>query len=183
MLDQEQLEAQITVFRDFVIQQSRSRLTRGKKNATRDLYNSLRGDLGVSKNSFFLNFFMEEYGEFVDQGVRGKNNSHKAPNSPFRFGTGTGTKGGLTKGIKKWIKVKGIRGRDAQGRFITDKSLAFLISRSIYRNGIEQSLFFTKPFEQAFAKLPDELIEAFALDIDDFIEFTLKPIPKTLPHG
>jgi len=35
-------------------------------------------------------------------------------------------------------------------------------------------LFFTKPFEQGFKKLPDELIEKFGLDVEDFLAFTLK---------
>jgi len=35
-------------------------------------------------------------------------------------------------------------------------------------------LFFTKPFEQAFKKLPDELTESFGLDVEDFLAFALK---------
>jgi hypothetical protein len=33
-------------------------------------------------------------------------------------------------------------------------------------------MFFTKPFEKAFLNLPQEVIEAYALDIDDLLEFT-----------
>jgi len=33
-------------------------------------------------------------------------------------------------------------------------------------------LFFTKPFEKAFTNLPIDVVEAFALDIDDLLEFT-----------
>jgi hypothetical protein len=116
---------------------------------------------------------MEEYGAFVDEGVQGKMTTSIAPNSPFRFGSGSGKKGGLTKAIEKWIKRKGIKGRGKDGRFITDKSLTFLISRSIYQHGIKPSLFFTKPFEKAFDRLPNEVLEQFGLDIDEFIEQTL----------
>ena len=35
------------------------------------------------------------------------------------------------------MKVKKIRGRDKRGRFIKDKSAAFLIARSIGKNGIK----------------------------------------------
>ena len=52
-----------------VIQQSRTRLTKGKKNSSKELYNSLKYDLKTSANAFILNFFMEEYGIYQDKGV------------------------------------------------------------------------------------------------------------------
>ena len=54
------------------------------------------------------------------------------------------------------------------------QSTAYLITRSIWNKGIKPSLFFTKPFEQAFKKLPNELIEKFGLDVEDFLAYTLK---------
>ena len=59
-------------FAKYVIQQSRTNLTKGKKNASKELYNSLDSDVKVSKNSFQLSFLMEEYGVFQDKGVSGK---------------------------------------------------------------------------------------------------------------
>ena len=53
------------------------------------------------------------------------------------------------------------------------KSMSFLIQRSIFEKGIKPSLFFTKPFEQGFKKLPDEVLEAYGLDIEDLLAFTL----------
>ena len=108
------------------------------------------------------------------KGFRGKSSSAKAPNSPFRFGSGTGKKGGLTNSINKWVKRKGIQFRDRKsGRFLSYQSTAFLISRSIYQKGIKPSLFFTKPFVAAFKRLPDELIEAYSLGLEkDLIKLT-----------
>jgi len=54
------------------------------------------------------------------------------------------------------------------------KSTAFLIIRSIYNKGIKPSLFFTKPFEKYFNRLPETLTDSFALDMENFIEFTTK---------
>jgi len=34
-------------------------------------------------------------------------------------------------------------------------------------------MFFTKPFENAFKNLPDEIIQKFNLDIDELIESSL----------
>ena len=169
----EETQIALSKFARAVIKQSRTNLSRKGKRNTSDLYHSLDYDLNVSKNSFSLQFFMQDYGAFVDEGVRGKKSSRKAPRSPFRFGTGSGKKGGLTKGIEKWVKNKGLQFRDDRGKFLSHKSTAFIITRSIYQTGIKPSLFFTKPFENEFKKLPDELIEKFGLDIDEFLESAL----------
>ena len=73
-------------FSKYVISQSRANLTRGKKNGSKELYNSLNYDLNVSPNSFGLKFLMEEYGLFQDQGVKGtKSNYIENKNTPFSY--------------------------------------------------------------------------------------------------
>ena len=161
-------------FAKYVIQQSRSNLTKSDKNVSKELYNSLGYDLNVSKNSFSLSLLMEDYGMFQDKGVKGKTSSAKAPNSPFQFGSGTGKKGGLTNGIDKWVRRRRFQFRDKKGKFMSYQSTAFLITRSIYNKGIKPSMFFTKPFEKAFKGLNEELIKAYALDVEKFMETTIK---------
>ena len=63
-------------FAKYVIQQSRSNLTKQKKNSSSSLYKSLGYDLKVTDKSFSLEFFMEDYGAFVDQGVQGSKSSY-----------------------------------------------------------------------------------------------------------
>lgn len=161
-----------------VVSQAKKNLTTKNKNASKKLYNSIKGEAKAFPNSIGIYFDMEEYGFYQDKGVRGKNPSglpdgskwkgvQKAPNSPFRFGTGSGTKGGLTKSLDKWIIRKGIAPRGKGGEFMSRKSLKFLIARSIYMTGIKPSLFFTKPFEAAFKNLPDDLIEGYGLEVED----------------
>ena len=161
-------------FAKYVVQQSRSNLTKSDKNVSKELYNSLGYDLNVSKNSFSLSLLMEDYGVFQDKGVKGKTSSAKAPNSPFQFGSGTGKKGGLTNGIDKWVRRRRFQFRDKKGRFMSYQSTAFLITRSIYNKGIKPSMFFTKPFEKAFKGLNEELIKAYALDVEKFMATTIK---------
>jgi hypothetical protein len=161
-------------FAKYVIQQSRSNLTKSDKNVSKELYNSLDYDLTVSKNSFSLSLLMEDYGVFQDKGVKGKTSSAKAPNSPFQFGSGTGKKGGLTNGIDKWVRRRRFQFRDKKGKFMSYQSTAFLITRSIYNKGIKPSMFFTKPFEKAFKGLNEELIKAYALDVEKFMATTIK---------
>jgi hypothetical protein len=174
-MELKETQAVIKRFKDYVVQQSRSNLTKGGKNVSKKLYNSIKGEILTGENYFLLGFTMDDYGAYQDKGVRGSKTSRKAPNSPFKFGTGTGKKGGLTEGIEKWVKTKGIQFRDKQsGRYITYKSTAFIISRSIFTTGLKPSLFFTKPFEAGYKKFIDiDLIKAFNQDLDTLVSYNL----------
>jgi hypothetical protein len=44
-----------------------------------------------------------------------------------------------------------------------------LLARSIYNKGIKPSNFFTKSFEQAFDKLPEDMVKAYRLDLEEFL--------------
>jgi hypothetical protein len=171
-----EVEKVITRFRDYVIQQSRSNLTRTKHNNTSSLYKSLNGEVVTEKNFTIVGFQMNDYGTFVDLGVKGKTSSNKAPNSPYKFGSGSGQKGGLTKGINKWVKQKGFQFRDKKtGRFLSYDSTAYLITRSIFHKGIKPSLFFTKPFEAGYKKYIEvDLIKAFGQDVETIVDYNLK---------
>lgn len=159
-------------FAKTVIKSSRANLTRKGKKNTSTLYKSLDYDLNVSENSFSLSFEMEDYGEFVDKGVKGVSSSAKAPRSPYKFGSGKGKKGGLTNGINKWVRQKRIQFRSNKGQFLSYDSTAFIVRRSIWHKGLETTNFFTKPFEDNFKKLPDDLVEAYALEVEDLLNFT-----------
>ena len=168
------VEKELKNFAKYVVTKSRMNLRSSDKNSSGSLSKSLDSDVKVSKNSFQLAFIMEEYGVYQDKGVRGKSSSSKAPNSPFKFGTGTGRKGGLSEGINKWVKRKRFQFRDKKsGKFLSYDSTAFLISRSIYQKGIAPSLFFTKPFEKAFKGLNKDLVEAYKLDVEALIKTTV----------
>ena len=75
-----------------------------------------------------------------------------------------------SKAFSQFVVRKNIKGsRDEKGRFVSRKSLQYLIARSVYMRGIKPSMFFTKPFNQAFDKLPPELQEKFGIDIENII--------------
>lgn len=171
-------EKALEAFKRFVIQQSRSRLTKQGKNNTSDLYNSLKGTVKEMPNSIFVEFEMEDYGYYQDRGVKGKTSTYPEIGrygTLAKFGSGKGKKGGLSNGIRKWVESKRFQFRNKKtGKFLSYQSTAYLISRSIWNKGIKPSLFFTKPFEQAYAKLPAELEKAYGLDVESFFEYTLK---------
>jgi len=158
-------------FAKYVIQQSRANLTKQKKNASKNLYNSLGYDLKVNPNSFSLEFYMADYGAFIDEGVRGSKSVYPE-SAQSRFEFSGRFKMIPTSALDKWTVSRGIAPRDEKGRFIDRQSLKFALAKSIYEKGIKASLFFTKPFEKAFTNLPIDVVEAFALDIDDLLEFT-----------
>jgi ribosomal protein S17E len=154
-------------FKAYVIQQAKSNLTRMKKNSSKTLYNSIDGFVKKYKNSISIYFEMEDYGFYQDQGVSGTKKKYDTPYS-YKSKMPPPSK------LDKWIVRKGIAPRKQGGQFVSRKSLQFLIARSIYTNGIKPSLFFTKPFEAAFKKLPDELIEKYGLDVEQLFESITK---------
>tara|TARA_R100000541_G_scaffold13320_4_gene22227 strand:+ start:1617 stop:2132 length:516 start_codon:yes stop_codon:yes gene_type:complete len=154
----------------YVVQQARSNLSKGKNNASKKLYNSLGYDIKQNRSSggrfatgYNAEFFMEDYGAYQDQGVHGAKSSYvENRNSPFKYTT----KQPPTRAFDKWIKNKGIKGRDKKtGKYISDQSLKFLIARSIKNKGIRASLFFTKPFEAGIKKYEDDIAGGFGDDI------------------
>jgi hypothetical protein len=160
------VQQELNRFAKYVITQSKANLTRDKKNSSKTLYNSLDYDINVSPNSFSLSFLMEDYGVFQDKGVSG---IKKKYNTPYSY---TNKMPPPSK-MDKWIVRKGLKGvRGKDGKFISRKSLQFMIARSIYNNGIKPSLFFTKPFKKAFTNLDKDIIKAYQLDVEELLKFT-----------
>ena len=168
-MEKELQQKALEEFRDYVISKAQSNLR--KKNVSGKLSDSLTAEMKVMPNSIRFFFEMEEYGFYQDQGVKGVRFGRSL--SGFRFGSGTGKKGGLTEGIKKWVRQRGIQFRDKKGRYISRDATAMIITRSIWQKGIKPSMFFTKPFVAAFKRLPDELIKAYSLGLEkDLIKLT-----------
>jgi hypothetical protein len=150
-----ELQIELEKFRDQVIEEAKENLRRLGKDGGK-LIDSIEGRVQANENSFEMEFSMEDYGIFQDKGVSGK---RKKYNTEFTYKD----KMPPPRAFDKWIVRKGIAPRK-KGKFASRKSLQFMIARGVYMNGIKPSLFFTKPFEKAFKKLPDTLVEAFGLD-------------------
>lgn len=169
MLDLKHTRDELNKFAKYVIQQSKSNLSKSKKNASKELYNSLGYDLKTHEQSFSLAFLMEEYGMYQDKGVSG---IKKKYDTPFAYTN----KRPPASAFSKWAVRKGIAPRDEGGKFTKRKGIQFAIAKTIYEKGIRPSLFFTKPFERAFKRIDQELIEAFALDVENLLQYTIKDI-------
>jgi len=151
-------------FGKYLVKESRKNLTRKKKNVTNSLYESLDYDVKAMPNSFEFDFLMNEYGEWVDKGRKaGKN----PPFSPLR----------------KWVEDRRIQFRSNKGKFQSYDQTAWAIVKSIGKKGIPASNFYSRPFNLGYAKLPNEIVEAYALDVEDFLEFTIDKLNEQYKDG
>ena len=168
-----------------VVDESKKRLS--KKNASGDLSKSLDYKVKISKNSFQLDFEMEDYGKFIDKGVKGIGGRRKEPNADgetaYKLKRVTNNLYKYKKGIKnkpsrkhfdQWVIRKGIAGRNKKGQFTTRIGMTTAISHSVWHTGLKTTNFFTKPFEKAFKKLPDELIKAYGLEVEKLLKLAIE---------
>lgn len=155
-MQKDEVQKELERFRDYVVSQSRRNLSRLHKNSSKRLYQSIQGNVKAMPNSISIEFSMEDYGVFQDVGVSG---TKKKYNTPYSYKS----KMPPVKAFDKWLVRNGIAPRK-NGKFASRKSLAFLIARSVFRNGIKPSLFFTKPFEAAYKRLPEDVVEKYGLD-------------------
>lgn len=146
-------------FGKYLVAESRKNLTRKKKNVTNTLYNSLNYEVNVGPNSIEFDFLMKEYGEWVDKG-------RKAGKMP-PFGP-----------IYAWVARRKFQFRDNKGKLLSYAETARKVMIKIKAKGIEPSEFYSRPFRLGFEKLPPEIVEAYGLDVEDFLEFTINQLNK-----
>ena len=151
-------------FGKYLVAESRKNLTRKKKISRGKLYDSLDYKVNVMENSINFDFIMEEYGEWVDKGRRA------GKNPPF-------------SAIREWVQQRKIQFRDNKGKFKTYDSTAWAVVKSIGKKGIKPTDFYSRPFNLGYAKLPDEVVNAYALDVTDFIEFSINELNKKYKNG
>ena len=142
----------IRKYGDSVEQEIETRLTKAGKLATHKLYDSIRYEVKETKEAFLLSFLMEDYGYYVDKGVK-----------PKKF---LGMKRGKSKGkskfieaLMKWCKVKGI-----------PEGAAFPIRRSIWKFGIAPTNFFTIPTTRRQKYFEKMIGETMAKDLDNQLQ-------------
>lgn len=162
------IERYLNSFGKYIVQQAKTNLTKGKKNVSKDLYNSIRYKLVFTPKGFSVDFYMRDYGTFVDKGVSGKKNIQEFANydnkkvaSPYQYSNKLPP---ISK-ISKWTKDRGIKGRDSKGRFISAKSLAYLIAKKIQLQGIKSTSFFQRPIALAMQKFGVGLLNAVKEDV------------------
>jgi hypothetical protein len=172
MLELTETEKVLKKFVDYVVSES-------KKNAPKasgDLAKSIKaGTVKESANSIQVSIVADDYLPYIDQGVSG---TERKFNTPFSYKS-KGGKSGLKgmpppKAFDRWNIIRGRAARDDKGRFLTRKQLNFATAVGVFKKGIRPTKFFTTPLEVAFSQLPEEIIEAYGLDVENLLETTLK---------
>ncbi len=157
-----------------------------------NLEKSIRFEVVSDADGFSVQFYMANYGAFVDKGVKGaggkiKSGDHKGSwggrrhyitwegkrkDSPFKFGTGTGEKGGMRKGIGSFIKKKGLQPRSKGGQYMTTAGLRIAIMRVLWIKGIHGISFFQKSLMLGLKQFGKDLLGNVKQDIIDTLNKT-----------
>lgn len=170
-------EKEFERYANAVIKQARKILAKEGKNASGNLSKSMYHTFEINKRQFALvfNFDKAPYWQFVEEGVQGAVTNKKAPNSPFKFGSGTGPKGTLRPAIRKWINDKPVKQwrNTKSGRFMSYDQMAQTITRSIYMHGIEPTPFFKPTMTILFKKHQKRIELAYASDVFHFFQKTI----------
>ena len=163
----EALERYLNSFGKQVVNRAKGNLQKSKGGGT-NLEKSLSFKVITDTDGFTVQFFMDSYGTFVDKGVSGtdvrrsfKDYKGKTISSPYKYTT----KQPPSRVLDKWIVKKGIAPRDEKGRFMSRKSISFLIARSIKRKGIQGISFFQKPLMLGLKQFGKEMLGAVKDDI------------------
>lgn len=161
------LKDALVEIRNLIVKESKENLIRDGKGGGA-LEESIKGtDVKETKNTLEFQILMEDYATFVDKGVSG---TKKKYDTPYSYTD----KMPPPSALDKWTVRKGIAPRDEKGRFMERKTLQFLIARSIFKNGIEPSLFYTKPYHKYLKNISKRLEKSYRVDVKDFTEFVIK---------
>ena len=166
-MNTEALERYLNSFGKQVVNRAKGNLQKAKGGGT-NLEKSLSFKVVTSAEGFSVQFYMDSYGTFVDKGVSGtkvkrsfKDYKGRTISSPYKYTT----KQPPSRVLDKWIVKKGIAPRDEKGRFMSRKSISFLIARSIKRKGIQGTSFFQKPLMLGLKQFGKEMLGAVKDDI------------------
>ena len=171
------LEKAITRFGSNVIKDGRKILHNKKKTTQGNtLYSDYHYTMKSTKSTIELGLEFgdaDDYWQYVDQGVKGTGSKGGRSKTTGQFTRGAGSPfkfkydnpgGALVNAIRGWIKNKPISLMDGN-----EIGTAFAIGYSIKRRGLERTMFVSRPVEVHSKKIPDEVTEAFLLDVESLI--------------
>jgi hypothetical protein len=134
-----------------LVKELTKQLLNADKKASGNLIKSLDYKVVETVDGFILNLLAADYLNTVDQGRK----PGKMP-PPSK--------------LDKWIVVRGIAPRDKKGKFISRKSIQFLIARSIGKNGIKPTNVIRKSIDSIYSNKIKLLEQAAVKDIVELIE-------------
>lgn len=171
MKNLEAVERYLNSFGKQVVNRAKGNLQKAKGGGTA-LENSIAFSVIEKDGSLTVKFTMAAYGKYVDKGVSGtevsrsfKDDKGQIRKSPFAYRNAKGHSQPPTKALDKWIVKKGIAPRDKEGKFMSRKTIKFLIARSIGKKGIQGISFFQKPLMLGMKEFAPKFGKAIKEDI------------------
>lgn len=179
-------------FANGLLKDLQENLVKSDAMATGNLYQSINFEpLKITKTGIMFELIMDSYYKYVDKGVKGRDNSAKAPESPYQYKD----KRPPIAPIKEWLRNKGYKPKEEfitasqQKRLdelsaITRKksvlkkklkkqtmdeimtSFALATALNIQKNGLRATNFYSDVInEERFDKFRKEIAEAFKQDV------------------
>tara|TARA_Y100001972_G_scaffold128275_1_gene188310 strand:+ start:871 stop:1428 length:558 start_codon:yes stop_codon:yes gene_type:complete len=114
-----------------VIRETQQQLdNNASQGTTGNLRQSIEMPVKIFGTKFIAKLFMADYYDFINKGVKGKESSQKAPDSPYSYTT---LKPPINP-IKEWSRLKGLN--------------PFAVRESIFRKGIKANRFWDKAYNE-----------------------------------
>ena len=190
-METKSLENFLKSFGRDVVDKAQTNLNKAKGSTA--LEQSIRFEVVKTDQGFSTQFYMYDYGTFLDKGVSGnkekqsfKDYKGTTASSPYSYTT----KHPPTSILEVWIAKKGLKGRKAlikhrkedspktikgAGQFITNKSFAFAIAKTIQKKGIKSLSFFQTPLGVEYEKLKEGMLTKLKLDIENYLTTFYRP--------
>ena len=137
----------------------KTRLKTKKKIDTSKLIESIEYKILQADDDAQLVILMEDYGTYVDQG------------------RGPGKMPPLSK-LEGWVKRKKLQWRNKKGRFISYKSIAFMIGRKIGKFGTPPTHFITQTLLRRDKQLEEDIANVMDIAVQKKIDTFLKKNPN-----
>lgn len=159
------IETELNKFGKVVVTKAKKNIVDRKINSGGQLRKSISHKVNKQGD---LEFYMEDYGVLRDAGQLGKKRKIlKGWNKSVFIPRGQGFKNKFPKvdAIKKWVRTKPVRFGN-----MSLNSMAFLIGRKIFNEGIQPGLFFSDPFEEEYKRFEKDVLTALDKDINELID-------------
>lgn len=158
-----EMEKLLSEYIEKFLNKAADNLNKTQSVTTGNLLDSLDFQIVSDSNGYTINFTALDYYKFVDKGVRGAGASRKNNTSPYTFKYITPSKSHVTA-IEKWIirnrltaTAKDVNkyGRTGRERKAIDptkgrRTLAYIIAKSIKKDGLYETGFWSDAFDETF---------------------------------
>ena len=182
------VEAMIGLYAKEVIEATQKNLDAEKKQSTGNLASSFTIRKVGEGKKFAIEVLAADYLKFVDLGVQGVDGAKNInTTSPFRFKYANPSRKHV-KAIQKWILQNNVKARATDvseygkvggERRIGEKTLAYIIAKSIKKKGLKKTGVWSKAWDATFKDFNEQVAKAVGNDI----QITLQTMNKIINSG